>query len=469
MVERVTVPDMMNAREARAQAQRMLLERHPGASVVCLCMNIAGPIKRTEKIERAFAWGASAVRAVLEPYETLFDAEIHEKTGPEAMLCLHGNAQEIKRRLCFLEDGCALGRLLDIDVIAPDGRKLSRTEIGLSPRKCLLCENDAPVCARSRAHSADELFARAGEIIDAHFEEAFIRRTAENAQRALLCEVAVTPKPGLVDRHNSGAHDDMDVFTFIHSACTLCGYFETCTRIGLAHRGGDAQACFDALRVPGLLAEADMRRATAGVNTHKGAIFSLGIACASLGMSWGEPFSAEHILLRCGEMTRLRMQDELENARQGQARTFGEQVYQKKGVGGVRAEAAGGFAGVRETALPRLNAALDAGLSLNDAALCALTALMARTEDTNAVRRGGEAGAKAMREKAQMLDSRMTAAIAAGKAQEVLDDFRHELTLWDQELTRQRISPGGCADLLALALLMRFCREDADSSARAAK
>lgn len=120
-------------------------------------------------------------------------------------------------------------------------------------------------------------------------------------------------------------------------------------------------------------------------------------------------------------------------------------------------------------ALPRLNAALDAGLSLNDAALCALTALMARTEDTNAVRRGGEAGAKAMREKAQMLDSRMTAAIAAGKAQEVLDDFRHELTLWDQELTRQRISPGGCADLLALALLMRFCREDADSSARAAK
>lgn len=85
-------------------------------------------------------------------------------------------------------------------------------------------------------------------------------------------------------------------------------------------------------------------------------------------------------------MTRLRMQDELENARQGQARTFGEQVYQKKGVGGVRAEAAGGFAGVRETALPRLNAALNAGLSLNDAALCALTALMARTEDTNAVR-----------------------------------------------------------------------------------
>lgn len=165
MVERVTVPDMMNAREARAQAQRMLLERHPGASVVCLCMNIAGPVKRTEKIERAFAWGASAVRAVLEPYETLFDAEIHEKTGPEAMLCLHGDAQEIKRRLCFLEDGCALGRLLDIDVIAPDGRKLSRTEIGPfaaqmpALRKRCACLREKPraqcrpaFCPRRRNH-----------------------------------------------------------------------------------------------------------------------------------------------------------------------------------------------------------------------------------------------------------------------------------------------------------------------------
>ena len=41
MAERVTVPDMMNAREARAQVQRTLLARYPGAAVVCLCMNIA--------------------------------------------------------------------------------------------------------------------------------------------------------------------------------------------------------------------------------------------------------------------------------------------------------------------------------------------------------------------------------------------------------------------------------------------
>ena len=153
MAERVTVPDMMNAREARAQAQRTLLARYPGAAVVCLCMNIAGPVKRTENIERAFAWGAAQVKAVLAPYETLFDAAIHEKTGPEAMICVRAEAKAVKKRLCALEDGEELGRLLDIDVIAPDGGKISRTDIGLPARRCLLCDKPAPVCARSRAQT----------------------------------------------------------------------------------------------------------------------------------------------------------------------------------------------------------------------------------------------------------------------------------------------------------------------------
>lgn len=461
MAERVTVSDMMDAREARAQAQRALLARYPGASVVCLCMNIAGAIKRTENIERAFSWGLRNVKAVLAPCETLFDAAIHEKTGPEAMLCVRADARSIKRRLCALEDGEALGRLLDIDVIAPDGGKISRTEIGLPARRCLLCGNPAPVCARSRAHSADALFEKANAIIDAHFEAAFAKRTAENAQRALLFEVAVTPKPGLVDRHNAGAHRDMDVFTFIDSACALRPYFETCARIGLAHRGKDAQACFDALRVPGLLAEDAMRRATGGVNTHKGAIFSLGIACASLGMGYGASLRVYETLARCGEMTGAQMRRELEAAKAGQARTFGEAIYQKAGVGGVRAEAASGFASVRETALPRLNAGLKAGLSLNDAALCALTALMADTQDTNAVRRGGEAGAAAMRETARALDGEIAAALEAGEIKQKIGQFKEKLTDWDGQMSAAGISPGGCADLLAMALLMAFCERDA--------
>ena len=232
----VTVADMMAAREARAQMQQTLLAGNPGAVLVCLTMNVAGPVKTDAQIERAFAWGRAGIEAVLAPQRRLFAAEIHEATGPEAVLVVEGDAGEIKRRLCALEDGCAMGRLLDVDVLFGQGGKVSRGDVGLPPRRCLICGEPAAVCARSRAHSAQELFARTQEIIRTHFEDAFARHVAEQAERALLTEAALAPKPGLVDRLNPGAHRDMDLFTFIDSACALRPYFEACAREGLARR-----------------------------------------------------------------------------------------------------------------------------------------------------------------------------------------------------------------------------------------
>lgn len=450
-MEEVGVADMMMAREARYHMQRTMLARYPGAALVCLTMNIAGPVKRTPLIERAFAWGDEAVGALLGGWAVLFHAAISEKSGPESVYAVSGDAGAIKRRLCGLEDGSAMGRLLDVDVIAPDGEKISRTDIGMPQRKCLLCGQDAPVCARSRAHTAAELFARANAIMDKHVSDLYAESIAQAAQRALLYEVAVTPKPGLVDRANAGAHRDMDIFTFIDSACALRPYFEACARVGMAHRGGDPRACFDALRGRGLLAEAAMNRATGGVNTHKGAIFSLGVYAAALGMGGGGE-RAEAALARCGEMTRERMQAEMEAILAREAKTFGEAIYQSSGVGGVRAEAAGGFACVRESGLVRLRAALDAGLHLNDAGLCALVSLMARTEDTNCVRRGGMEAAAELRRSALAMDARILEAIGAGTLLQEMEMIRAELSQWDAQISAGGVSPGGSADMLALTL-----------------
>ena len=453
----VTVPDMMQAREERFFMQRMMLAYYPGASLVCLTMNIAGPVKVTPAIERAFAWGMDSIRAVLAGHRVLFEADIHEKTGAEAVFVVQGEAKEIKRRLCLLEDGCAVGRLLDVDVIAPDGEKVSRTDIGLPPRKCLLCGEDAPVCARSRTHTVEELFSRTHEIIDTHFAAAYAKRVGRQAQRALLTEAAISPKPGLVDRLNAGAHSDMDIFTFIDSACALRDYFDACARVGFEHREKKPQECFDALRTYGLLAEAEMKRATGGVNTHKGAIFSLGIYAASLGMGYdGETSDPEKALLRCGEMTDERMSEELRAIACGEPTTFGERIYKERGVGGVRAEAAGGFASVRESGLPRLRAALAAGLPLNDAGLCVLIALMARTQDTNALRRGGEAAAAKLLADAKTLDEVICLHADKGTLRIHMEEIRARMAAWDVQLSDARISPGGCADLLALTLLAYF-------------
>ena len=200
-----------------------------------------------------------------------------------------------------------------------------------------------------------------------------------------------------------------------------------------------------------------MKCATGGVNTHKGAIFSLGIYAASLGMGYdGERSDAEAALLRCGEMTGVRMREELSAIENGEARTFGEAIYQKRRVGGVRAEAAGGFASVRESGLPNLRTALDAGLSLNDAGLCALVALMACTQDTNALRRGGEEAAARLLSDAQALNEVIRSAADDGLLCNTIEEIRARLLAWDKELSAERISPGGCADLLALTLLVHF-------------
>ena len=161
-------------------------------------------------------------------------------------------------------------------------------------------------------------------------------------------------------------------------------------------------------------------------------------------------------LARCGEMTRERMAEELARIADGQAHTFGEAIYKKSRVGGVRAEAASGFAAVRETSLPRLREALDAGLSLNDAGLCALVSLMARTQDTNAVRRGGEKLAQRLRESAAALDARIAGALAQGRLAGEMGSIVDALQRWDESVSGMRISPGGCADLLALTLLAHF-------------
>ena len=103
----------------------------------------------------------------------------------------------------------------------------------------------------------------------------------------------MTPKPGLVDRLNCGSHRDMDMYSFLASAASLYPYFEACVKTGRETADRPAPETFAALRFPGKLAEAGMRKATGGVNTHKGAIFTLGLLCGALGRldrgRWTEP------------------------------------------------------------------------------------------------------------------------------------------------------------------------------------
>lgn len=429
-MEHVTVSMMLSARDERAAHQQAWLQKYK-RPLISFTMNIPGPQKNGSLIEEAFRIGMKRVENTLFAHciPVLERTEKHAATGPEALWAVEADAGELKKYMCALEEADPLGRMLDLDVIDENGEHLSRG----TERACILCGGPVRTCARSRAHSAEELFLRVTTLL--HASLAHPAYVAALARRALIMEAEVTPKPGLVDQSNSGAHRDMTIADFYKSADALEPYFADAARLGMEHAGADA------LQRRGRQAEEEMLSAV-GVNTHKGAVFSLGILCYAAG-KLGRGAGAEAIFAQGAALgTHYLHQLKTHNP----MRTGGERQYAIKNLPGARGEAAAGFPSVSRMALPVYQNALRAGKSHNDAALCALVHLMARVPDSNVLRRGGEDGLAYMRARAEKL-------IADGITHQALIDF-------DQDMIARNLSAGGCADLLAVTLFMHLLCEE---------
>jgi len=224
---------------------------------------------------------------------------------------------------------------------------------------------------------------------------------------------------------------------FVASAKALAPYFTECVRIGQDTQHLPPQDTFSLLRRAGLRAEQVMYQATGGVNTHKGAIYTRGILCGSLGRLW----TAEHpiaktesILSQCALITKHAAKTDLSLA---DDTTAGQRLYRKYGLTGIRGEAAAGFPSIARISLPAFQNGLDSGLIPNDAGIVALLHLIARVEDTNLYHRGGPDGA----------------AYAAAAARALLAQApfptMQQLEELDDAFILRNLSPGGCADLLA--------------------
>lgn len=431
-IRRVSIQDILTAREERAARQQAFLTRH-AVPLISFTMNVAGEIKNDSLIYRAFQEGVSRIRRELDRMDApvLQEQQTITFTGCEGLWAVQMDAQTLKKRMCLIEEADAIGRLFDVDVICADGSHLSRG----AERHCLICGAPARVCARSRTHPAQALYEKTHEIIRAHFRDAFIRHVGEQAQRALLYEAITTPKPGLVDCENSGAHRDMDLFSFVDSACALRSYFERCVRMGME------QADVERLQYAGMLAEDEMISA-AHANTHKGAVFSLGILCFAAGQC-GENADMDAILHRSAQLGAYFLR---QMKKQKSARTGGERQYLQYGLTGARGEAASGFESVRTIALPALHKALAEGKPLKQAGLYALLSLMAHVQDSNVIRRAGMEGQRwVIRE-----------------AQEALQNGLTELRGMNERFVEQNLSPGGSADLLTVTYFLHFLQNQSE-------
>lgn len=429
-MEEVTLMQMLDARERRVNTQNTLMEKY-GRPVICFTMNIPGPIKNSPLIRRSFFWGLAALEHRLS--RVLFRLVQEEVTGCTAFFSVDMPAEEAKRLCVAVEECCPMGRLFDMDVLQPGGEKLNREDFGGGSRDCIVCGQQGRGCASRRVHSVLELQEAAKNLMLAHFRREDGEKLGTLAGKALLDEVCTTPKPGLVDRNNSGSHGDMDIFTFMASASALIPYFAECVGIGMATAAEPPEVTFSRLRQAGLLAEQKMYAVTGGVNTHKGAIFTMGLLCGAAGRLWNavEGYDAEKICREVAAMTADAVEQDFRNQQEA---TAGERLYAQKGVRGVRGEAARGLPSVLGIGLPVYEEAVSMGMDRNRAGVWTLLHLVARVEDTNLMHRGGEEKAKEAANRCRMLTEDFDLSAA-----EALDRW----------FIGEHLSPGGCADLLA--------------------
>jgi len=263
------------------------------------------------------------------------------------------------------------------------------------------------------------------------------QRLGRAAVAALYDELALAPKPGLVSFVDRGSHTDMDATTFMRSLFALRGYF-VC--IAMA---GAARAPFTELEALGVAAEARMLAATGGINTHRGAVFTLGLLSAAAGLA--------------GRVPATRLRDSLTSAwgaaldarRQRIAPSNGQRAARSHGLRGAGDEAALGFPVVFEHAVPALASARRQDLDDRHARLQTLFEIIAVLDDTNLAHRGGPAGLRFAQAQARSFLN------AGGAARP--DALAHAQSIHHAFVAR-RLSPGGAADVLAAAgFVERVC------------
>ena len=431
--------ELLRAREARVQRQQSLIERCRTCgrefSIVSFTLNIAGAVKHCSLFSWAFDRGVEAIAGALGAAGIKIEkTEITRgEAGDEFMAIACAEPGEVKLIMAETEELHPLGRIFDIDVLDRDGKKVSRTDLGASGRTCILCGKPAFVCGRSRAHSIEDVIEKQIKTIASAQADETAHRISENAVTSLLAEVHTGPKPGLVDRFNSGAHRDMDEGTFIKSAEALRGYFTDCAYAGMYFGMTGDDKVYESLISMGITAEKTMLEATGGVNTHKGAIFSMGIFACAAGMSEISGRDFRSCVKSLGEKLSYM------TVSRG---TAGERISRETGIGGIRKEAALGYPSVFDVGLPILADEIKAG-DEEAAALKALLAIITEAEDTNVIARGGLSAAKWLREEA---------ADILAECEHAGFDMRAALTELDRQCIEKNVSPGGSADLLGLCL-----------------
>lgn len=285
-----------------------------------------------------------------------------------------------------------------------------------------------------------------GSDVYTHLESKLYMQLEDIVYHSLMGEVYTTPKPGLVDRHDNGAHRDMNVNTFAESAEAIAPYIVKMFYCGY-QRSEEEQSVFQRIRQIGVEAESEMFEATDGVNTHKGLIFTMGILAAAAGISVRKYASVEieEVFAICQRMTRDILQKEFDEIKHRTPSSHGEYLYHTYGEKGIRGEAMQGFPVLREVAYPSLKEYRRRAYNQNLSNINVLLQVMTRLNDTNILSRGTKEDLDWI--KARAAEILQMDGVFTAKGYRAIQQF-------NLECIEKNISPGGAADMLAAAIFL---------------
>ncbi|RBP46794.1 triphosphoribosyl-dephospho-CoA synthase CitG [Garciella nitratireducens] len=275
------------------------------------------------------------------------------------------------------------------------------------------------------------------------------------AQQAVLYEAVLSPKPGLVDPVDSGAHRDMNIYTFMDSTCSLYQGFYQFAQKGLLWKDS-LKKLFEKIRFIGIELEKKMLKETKNINTHKGIIFSMGIFLAATGFFLQryldvfiefpifEKEDSDEIFKIIKKMTRGLVAEDFKQIDKKDTLTHGEKLYFKYGFTGIRGEAEAGYPFIENQIMPRIRCQ-DKKESLQCRLLEILFLLMSNTEDSNVIHRGGVEALELVKKEAKNFLK------TGGLAQE---NALKKIEKMNSLFVQKHISPGGSADLLIVSIFL---------------
>ena len=447
---------VLQAREQRAEKRNSFSQQ--GLATLSLCLNVPGYPKSNRQTEYAF----SVVEKDLEVFLKAHRIVVHEDaaqnfTDDAGQLFLVPLVEEciplvqLKKLTEQFEQTHSLGRILDVDVFDKEGKPVSSGK----QKPCIICHNKAAVdCMREQRHSYEHLrevvFSRIEDFGKKHRTDFLAQKLSGLVTRALLYEISLSPKPGLVDFLHAGSHRDMNYYSFLDSTSALSPFWAEFAKAGTSF-SADLSLALPLVRQIGLKAERAMFAASQGVNTQKGLVFLLGLSLFSLAYVLRENKEYNESALRktVKDICKGLVEREL-GKKKSSAASHGEITFRKYGVqgAGARYQAQQGFPLVFENALPYLEQNLKGVSFLNrdqaDGVLHkTLFKIMSHLDDSNVLYRKGA-------NKAAMLKYLSKKAFLCEGKYEALSEF----------CLKENISPGGSADMLAVSLFFYFVKKE---------